>query len=518
MFRHLLRSRRHVCLTERRAKLLLANTYATEGDKDQNKEAKKKDENDDLKSRLVQLSENPIHRTTTYLKKEMRSLKESLTFWKSSPPLDDEVIYEDTFPHECDVLIIGGGVMGSAIAYYLKQRARYGLKIVVVEKDPTYQTASTPLSVGGLRQQFSVEENIEMSLYSADFIRQAHDYLGMEGEPPINLQYHPAGYLSLATEENAGVMEENSKLQVSLGAKNILLTPEMIKQNFPWMNMDGVALGCLGLEKEGWFDSWSLLYAFKKKALSLQARYIHGQVKAFEFDHEENLIMKDSKEPYIGINKAFVETPDNNVRPIVFSKVVIAAGANSGEIARMAKIGAGTGILSVPLPVEPRKRYVYCFHSPDGPGLNTPLTVDTTGTYFRREGLANHYLCGRSPDPNEEPSTSNLDVDHEFFEANVWPPLAHRVPAFENLKVNSSWAGFYEYNTFDENGIIGPHPYYFNMFFATGFSGHGIQQAPAVGRAITELIMNDAFMTIDLTRLGFDRFITLEPLKEKNVV
>lgn len=153
------------------------------------------------------------------------------------------------------------------------------------------------------------------------------------------------------------------------------------------------------------------------------------------------------------------------------------------------------------------------------PLFNAPLTIDPrTSTYFRCDGLGGNYLCGRSPTLEDEPDTSNMDVDYDFFEAQVWPSLAHRVPAFESVKVQSAWSGFYEFNTFDENGIIGLHPYYHNIFFATGFSGHGIQQAPAVGRAISELIINGEFITIDLSRLGFDRLMVHEPMLEQNIV
>lgn len=142
----------------------------------------------------------------------------------------------------------------------------------------------------------------------------------------------------------------------------------------------------------------------------------------------------------------------------------------------MAKIGTGPGILTVPLPVEPRKRYVYVFSCENdlGPGLNTPLTIDPTNVYFRREGLSGLYVGGRSPECVEkEPSTDNLDVDYNYFETDVWPHLAHRVPSFEAIKVKNAWAGYYDFNTFDENGIIGAHPYYNNLYIATGFSGHG---------------------------------------------
>lgn len=189
----------------------------------------------------------------------------------------------------------------------------------------------------------------------------------------------------------------------------------------------------------------------------------------------------------------------------------------------MANIGTGKGLLKLPLPIEPRKRYVYVFKCDEnkyaGADLNTPLVIDPTGVYFRREGLTGNYICGRSPDCiDKEPSCDNLDVDYEYFDTDIWPHLAHRVPKFEAVKVLSAWAGFYEYNKYDENGIIGMHPAYHNLYIASGFSGHGIQQSPAVGRAISELIIDGGFFEIDLERLGFDRLFVDQPMYENCIV
>ncbi|KYN17919.1 FAD-dependent oxidoreductase domain-containing protein 1 [Trachymyrmex cornetzi] len=432
----------------------------------------------------------PQDRFLKNVKRDWKLLKRLLSSDRQYSDFDKLWGRPQVIPSTCDVLIIGGGAIGSSIAYWLKQKVyREEFSVVVVEKDPTYTKASTTLSVGGLRQQFSLEENIHMSLYGAEFLRNINEHLSIPGEPAIDVNFHPYGYLILATEAGAETLVQNSKLQNSLGAKNVVLTKEKLKYMFPWINTDGIAVGCLGLEKEGWFDPWSLLCAFKKKASYLGAQYVNAEIK----------------------------TNDGETRTIKFALAIIAAGAFSGDVAELADIGTGENLLSVPLPVVPRKRYVYCFHCPDGPGLNTPLTIDPSGTYFRRDGLGGNFIGGKSPEPDEEPSVQNLDVDHEFFDNKVWPSLAHRVPAFENLKVKSSWAGYYEYNTFDENGIIGQHPYHLNVFLATGFSGHGIQKAPAVGRAISELILHNRFVTIDLSKLSFDRFLTSEPMREANV-
>jgi glycine/D-amino acid oxidase-like deaminating enzyme len=128
------------------------------------------------------------------------------------------------------------------------------------------------------------------------------------------------------------------------------------------------------------------------------------------------------------------------------------------------------------------------------------------------------FLAGRSPTPDQEPPVGDLDViDHAVFEEEIWPSLAALVPAFEAAKVVNAWAGYYDYNTLDQNAVIGPHPEIANLYFGTGFSGHGVQQGAAVGRAIAELIADGAYQTIDLTRLGYARIAANAPLTERNV-
>lgn len=198
------------------------------------------------------MDEHPITRTHRILKEDMMKLKKFIPYWndkslKQNATMFKHVLMGDDggypedpiFPSHCDVVIIGGGAIGSSIACQLKERARDGLRIVVLEQDKTYSKASTTLSVGGLRQQFSLEENILMSLYAADFFRNVKRFLGDH----VNLNFVPHGYLFLATEESAEILERNSILQNRLGAKNIILTPKKLKARFPWLNTDDIALG-----------------------------------------------------------------------------------------------------------------------------------------------------------------------------------------------------------------------------------------------------------------------------------
>lgn len=439
-------------------------------------------EMEDPIKRTGRILKNDMKRMSNWVKSRIEQFQDKEKKIRHQVPIEkiDHFIQnrekQTMFQSHCDVLIIGGGGIGSSIAYWLKSRANDALNVVVVEKDPTYQTASTPLSVGGLRQQFSLIENIQMSLYGADFIRNIKEHLGDD----VDVNFNPFGYLMMATAEGAEDLKKNSRLQNELGARNEILTAKRLKEKFPWLNTDGIELGCHGLEKEGWFDPWALLYSLKKRSIEHGAHFLNGELVSFEFHKMPHIISQGMETgTYDGLDRAIVKMPDGSIEPIKFGICIIAAGAQSGNVAKLARVGTGVGALSYPLPVEPRKRYVYAFDCDEkipsaGASLNTPLVIDPTGVYFRREGLSGCYIGGRSPEcVSKEPSTDNLDVDYEYFDTDVWPHLAHRVPKFEAIKVKSGWAGFYEYNTFDENGIVGPHPYYNNLYIASGFSGHG---------------------------------------------
>ncbi|OCT70511.1 hypothetical protein XELAEV_18037432mg [Xenopus laevis] len=363
----------------------------------------------------------------------------------------------DLPPERADIVIVGGGVMGWSIAYWLKQKenCRGALRVVVVERDPTYSRASTVLSAGSIGQQFSLPEN---------FTLLSPEHLGVVNEDHIDIQFNPSGYLFLVSEDGATVMEENYNVQRECGAQVTLMSPDQVKKTFPWINTDGVALASYGLENEGWFDPWTLLNAFRRKALSMGVYQCHGEVTDFNTIKHEMITEDGDPVTFSRIGHVTVQMPNSlESQSVECSLVINAAGAWSSKVAELAGIGTGPShsLEGIKLPVEPKKR---------------------------REGLGGNYIAGKSPSEGEEPDTSNLDVD--FFHEKVWPLLAHRVPALESLKVKTAWAGYYDYNTYDQNGVVGMHPLVNNLFFATGFSGHGLQHSPAVGRAVADLIVD----------------------------
>ena len=389
-----------------------------------------------------------------------------------------------------DVIIVGGGVIGSASAYFLMANPDFKGRVLVVERDPTYQDCSTARSAGGIRQQFSTPENIQMSQFAVEFLSNLSETLSVDGEQP-EVTMTENGYLVLASADGQATIEENVAIQHEYGAKTVLLQGDELAAQFPWLNTEDLAVGSFGPENEGWIDPYALLQAFRKKARSLGAVFVQDEVV--------DVIRDDDRVTGVRMESC---------GEISCNWLVNAAGPRAGTIAAAAGIH---------MPVRPRKRFIYVFDCHDGsqkPPPNMPLTFDPTGTYVRPEGK--FFICGKAPAPSDDPDCLDLDVDHDYFDNAIWPDLAHRIPAFEAIKVVNSWAGHYAYNTLDQNAIIGAHPDVENMFFANGFSGHGLQQSPAVGRAISELIIQDRFVSLDLTRFGFDRIMTETPILEKN--
>ena len=383
-----------------------------------------------------------------------------------------------------DIAIIGGGVVGSATAYYLKKHGFSG-SIAIIEKDTTYQFGCTGRSLGGIRQQFSTPENIALSKFGLKLIRNLKQEFG----PDADVSFHENGYLMMASESDLPILEENHRTQMANGADNVILKGNDLTARFSWLMGEGVAAGCFGLSGEGWLDPYSLMTLLRKAAISMGAKIIPYEVTG------------------IGDNAASITL--SNGETLTCSRLVNAAGTAAGHVANLAGIA---------LPVGPRKRYVYLLDCPEASEAlhAAPLTVEPSGVYFRPEGR--NFLCGLCPVEHEEPTDMNWEVDYNFFEEQIWPVLAERVPQFETIKVTNAWVGHYDYNALDQNAVLGAHPEIKNFYFANGFSGHGLQQGPAAGNAIAELIMHGTYRTIDLTRFGYGRIIRHEPLFEKNVI
>jgi FAD-dependent oxidoreductase domain-containing protein 1 len=195
-------------------------------------------------------------------------------------------------------------------------------------------------------------------------------------------------------------------------------------------------------------------------------------------------------------------------RAIGCGLLVNAAGTAAGRLAAL----AGRS-----LPVEPRKRTMFVVDCPDGPS-SMPLLADPSGFWIRPEGAL--FLAGYSPPAEEDGPADPEDFapDWPLFEKVLWPLLARRVPAFETLKPVRAWAGHYDTNAFDHNAVVGPDPELPNLIYANGFSGHGLQHAPGVGRALAEWIAFGEYRSLDLAAFGYERIAAGRPLRERAVI
>lgn len=387
-----------------------------------------------------------------------------------------------------DVVIVGGAVVGSAAAMFLAEALPRSARVLVLEADPSYARAATTRSLASIRHQFSTPENVRMSMYGTQFLRAANERLAVAGEVPL-IGFVERGYLFLATEAGWPVLQNNHAVQRAEGADVALLDPQALTQRFPWLATGDLAGGSLGLSGEGWLDAHGLMQGLQRKARSLGVQFRRGRATALQRR---------------GRRVEAVSLDDGTW--ITCGHVVNAAGTGAAALARSA---------GIELPVQARKRCVFHFASPER-AAGCGLVIDPTGLYFRPEGQG--FLCGIAPPEEEDPPSEDFEVPRDHFENRLWPLLAARVPGFEAARLLSSWAGHYDVNVLDHNVILGAHPQLDNLWFANGFSGHGLQQAPAVGRALMELIVHGGFRSLDLSAFGWQRVLEGRPLRELNVV
>lgn len=382
--------------------------------------------------------------------------------------------------------------MGAATAFFLARD--HGTPVTVLERDPLYRRASSALSASSIRQQFGTAINIALSAWSLHFLRRVGEDLACGPDRP-HLGLVEPGYLYLADAAGAAALQARHRVQRDCGAAVALVDPTALAARFGWMHTEDLALGSLGLEGEGWFDGPALHMALRRKAIALGARFIGAEVAGF-----------DTAGPHVQA----VRTAEGQRWSA--DAVVVATGAWSAAL---------TAQLGEALPVRARKRDVFVLDSPAAPLRDCPLVIDPSGVWFRPEGTG--FIAGAPPrsldaggpgDPDEPP----LEVDHALFDEVIWPALAHRVPGFEALRVRSAWSGYYEMNTFDHNGLAGALPGWDNAFTACGFSGHGMQQAPAVGCALAALICGAASPAPSIEALSPARVRERRPLLEPAVI
>ena len=381
---------------------------------------------------------------------------------------------------------------GSSVAWWLSDNKDFDGSVLVVERDPTYEFTSTAHTNSCMRQQFSAPINIKISQFAADFVKNFRAYMGGDARVP-KLALQSYGYMYLA--DNPAFDQElvdAQKIQAACGAGTKHMSAAEIKAAYPFYNMDDIIAGNHNLIDEGYFDGNTLFDWWKRSARERGVEYVHNSVVAMT----KNAAGSRVESVTLGSGEV-----------ISCGTVVNASGPRAVLTSRMA---------GIEIPVEPRKRYTFIFDAEDKLDRDLPLTIDPSGVHMRSEG--SYYLAGCPPDDDPAVDYDDFAQDHTIWEEKVWPVLAHRVPAFERIKLINSWAGHYAYNSFDQNAIIGAHSQVENFIFANGFSGHGFQQSPAMGRGIAELIATGAYQTLDLTPFEYGRIERGEKFIEKAVI
>jgi len=392
-----------------------------------------------------------------------------------------------------DVVIVGGAMYGSSTAWWLTQNPDFNGSVLVVERDPSYERCSTAHTNSCIRQQFSNPLNVSISQFGAEFINNFREFMGGdERVPELSIQSY--GYMYLAdTEEFADTLRASHATQAANGAATKLMTPDQIKAEYPFYNVDDLTLGSINLVNEGYWDGGTVFEWWRRSAGERGVEYVGNAVTAMTKNAAGDRIES-------------VTLASGEV--IACGHVVNASGPRAVLTSRMA---------GIEIPVEPRKRFTWIFSAENPLDMELPLTIDPSGVHFRQDGPKT-YLAGGHADYDPAVDYDDFAMDHGIWQDHIWPTIATRIPQFEAIKVVTEWAGHYAYNTLDHNAIVGPHDEVSNFLFLNGFSGHGLQQSPAFGRGMSELIAYGEFRSLDFAPFSYDRIAKGIPFSETAII
>jgi len=381
---------------------------------------------------------------------------------------------------------------GSSVSWFLSNNPDFNGSVLVVERDTQYQACSTVHTNSCMRQQFSSEINVRISQFAAQFVKNFREYLGGdERVPDIPLQSY--GYMYLANNEQfADVLRDCQKVQKACGAGTKIMTPDEIQRDYPFYNLEDIVAGSHNLIDEGYFDGATVFDWWRRLARENGVEYIENEVV--------DMTKNDAGTKVVSVSLKSGEI-------IGCDSVVNASGPRAILTSKMA---------GIEIPVEPRKRYTFIFDAEQPLDRDLPLTIDPTGVHMRTDGR--YYLAGCPPDDDPAVDYDDYVEDHSVWEEKAWPAIANRIPQFEAIKLKNSWAGHYAFNVLDQNAILGPHNEVENFIFVNGFSGHGFQQSPAMGRGTAEYITYGEYRELDLSPFHYDRIAKNEPFLEKAVI
>lgn len=392
-----------------------------------------------------------------------------------------------------DIVIVGGAIMGSSAAWFLTENSDFNGRVLVVERDSSYSACSTAHTNSCMRQQFSTELNVRISQFAADFVKNLRTYMGGDDRVP-ELSIHNFGYMYLADNEDfANVLRDSQQVQLQAGAATQLMTAEQIVENYPFYNVDDIVLGSINTVDEGYWDGSTVFDWWRRSARERGVEYIQNEVVA---------ISRNSA----GTRVESVTLKSGEV--ISCAKVLNASGPRAVLTARMA---------GIEVPVEPRKRFTWMFKAEQPLDRDLPLTIDPSGVHLREVGNGTYQAGGHS-DIDPAVDYDDYTMDLSIWQDHIWPTIATRIPQFEAIRVTSEWAGHYAYNTFDHNAIMGPHTEVENFFFLNGFSGHGLQQSPAMGRGTAEMLVHGEYRSLDMSPFNYERIVSNTPIIEKAII
>jgi glycine/D-amino acid oxidase-like deaminating enzyme len=392
-----------------------------------------------------------------------------------------------------DVVIIGGAMLGSATAWFLAHNPDFTGRVLVIERDPSYANAATSHTNSCIRQQFSNPLNVQISQFGAEFVQNLPRFMGeASGAPKLNIQNF--GYMYLAnTPQFADHLRASHAAQVAAGAATRLLSAAEIAAEYPFYATNDLILGSINTVDEGYFDGITVFDWFRRQARAKGVEYLANEVVALGRNAAGSLVES-------------VTLASGEV--IACGQVVNASGTRGAVTARM---------VGIDIPIEPRKRHTWVFTAEKPLDRPLPLTIDPTGFHVRQDGQAS-YMAGGHADHDPAVAFDDFELDHSLWQDHIWPLLATRIPQFEAIRVQREWVGHYDYNTLDHNAITGPHPEVRNFLFLNGFSGHGLQQSPAMGRGTAEWLVYGEYRTLDLSPFGFERIAAGRPFTETAII
>ena len=391
-----------------------------------------------------------------------------------------------------DVVIVGGGMYGSAVSWWLTQMRGFDGRVLVIERDPSYEFASTTHTNSCIRQQFTSPLNVQISRFGVEFIQNFRAFMGGSPEVP-EIALHSYGYMYLAdTPGFAAKLKAAQAIQSGLGAGTRHMSRDQIADEYPFYNLEGILGANHNPLNEGYFDGATVFDWFRRMGRAGGVEFIHAEAVALDLNAARTRV------------EAVRLASGTRVS---CGTLVNASGPRGALTARMA---------GIEIPVEPRKRYTFIFDAAHPLDRPLPLTIDPSGVHMRSDGR--YYLAGCPPDHDPAADYTDFAPEPDIWEEKAWPAIAHRIPQFEAIKLVNSWVGHYAYNTLDYNAILGPHPEVTNFIFTNGFSGHGLQQSPAIGRGTAEMIAYGEYRSLDLSPLHFERIAAGTPYAEKAII